>query len=225
MTGRQPLSTSSLASHRHPVWSSVRCWLLRLQSSSIFALAQLPAPAPVLHMSAPVRRTAVADARMGGSGVMFDLGFLWFLGWDGVTRRKPQTPGTADEHTNGFLAGMVSHAHASQFTVHFTAACEGITLHACMHCHATMNQTSLQSSTACIYAAPGLQITSALSRVVHNPDICSQHAQWLSAPPWLLWITSFTSWVLLVAQLAVRVLLVQGSFSACSTCGSFIALK
>ena len=36
-----------------------------LRSGSVSAPALLPAPAPVLHMSAPVRRGAVADARLG----------------------------------------------------------------------------------------------------------------------------------------------------------------
>ena len=47
-----------------PVWSSVDSWLLRLQSGSVFAPAQLLAPT-VLHMSTPVRRGAVADSCMG----------------------------------------------------------------------------------------------------------------------------------------------------------------
>ena len=46
-------------------WSSTRSWSLRLQCSSVLAPAQLPAPAPVLHLSAPGRRGAVADARLG----------------------------------------------------------------------------------------------------------------------------------------------------------------
>ena len=40
-------------------------WLLRLRTGSNFAPARLPAPDPVLHVSAPVRRGAVADARLG----------------------------------------------------------------------------------------------------------------------------------------------------------------
>ena len=43
----------------------VNAWLLRLRTGSDFALARLPAPDPVLHVSAPVRRGAVADARLG----------------------------------------------------------------------------------------------------------------------------------------------------------------
>ena len=42
---RQPLTASLLARFRLPAWSSVRAWLLRL--------------------SAPMRRGAVADARLG----------------------------------------------------------------------------------------------------------------------------------------------------------------
>ena len=45
--------------------SSVRAWLLRLRAVFDFAPAHLPAADPVLHMSAPVRRCAVADARLG----------------------------------------------------------------------------------------------------------------------------------------------------------------
>ena len=44
-------------------WSSVHAWLLRLRTD--FARERLPAPDPVLHMSAPVRRGAVAEARLG----------------------------------------------------------------------------------------------------------------------------------------------------------------
>ena len=46
-------------------WSSVHAWLLRLRTGSDFAPERLPAPDPVLHVSAPVRRGAVADARLG----------------------------------------------------------------------------------------------------------------------------------------------------------------
>ena len=64
---RQPKSASALASLklRLSVWSSVRSWFLHLQSSSIFSPAPLPASAPVLHMSVPMRRGAVADANLG----------------------------------------------------------------------------------------------------------------------------------------------------------------
>ena len=43
----------------------VNAWLLRLRTGSDFAPARLPAPDPVLHVPAPVRRGAVADARLG----------------------------------------------------------------------------------------------------------------------------------------------------------------
>ena len=43
----------------------VRAWLLRLRTVFDSAPANLPAADPVLHMSAPVRRGAVADARLG----------------------------------------------------------------------------------------------------------------------------------------------------------------
>ena len=50
-------------------------WLLRLRYGSVSAAVLLPAPTPILHMSAPVRRSAAADARLigTGSGVLFDL--------------------------------------------------------------------------------------------------------------------------------------------------------
>ena len=63
-TGLSP-SESVLAGLRLPAWSSVRSWLLCLRSGPLSAPALLPAPTPVLHMSAPVRRGAVADARLG----------------------------------------------------------------------------------------------------------------------------------------------------------------
>ena len=62
---RLPPSESVLASLRLPAWSFVRSWLLCLRSGPLSAPALLPAPTPVLHMSAPVRRGAVADARLG----------------------------------------------------------------------------------------------------------------------------------------------------------------
>ena len=67
---RQPPTASMLARIRLPAWSSVQAWLLRLRTGYDFAPERLPAPDPVLHMSAPVRRGAVADARLG---VMTDL--------------------------------------------------------------------------------------------------------------------------------------------------------
>ena len=62
---RLPPSESMLACLRLPAWSSVHSWLLCLRSGSLSAPALLPAPTPVLHMSAPVHRGAVADARSG----------------------------------------------------------------------------------------------------------------------------------------------------------------
>ena len=59
---RLPPSEPMLASLRLPACSSVRSWLLCLRSGSLSAPAQLPAPIPVLHMSA---RGAVANARLG----------------------------------------------------------------------------------------------------------------------------------------------------------------
>ena len=62
---RQPPTASMLAHFRLPAWSSVHAWLLRLRTGSDFAPERLPAPDPVLHVSTPVRRRAVADARRG----------------------------------------------------------------------------------------------------------------------------------------------------------------
>ena len=62
---RQPPAASVLAPFSLPAWSPVRAWLLRLRTVFDFAPAHLPAPDPVLHKSAPVRRGAVADARLG----------------------------------------------------------------------------------------------------------------------------------------------------------------
>ena len=62
---RQPPTASELARFSLPAWSSVHAWLLRLRTVFDFAPAHLPAPDPVLHLSAPVRRGAVADARLG----------------------------------------------------------------------------------------------------------------------------------------------------------------
>ena len=60
---RQPPTASMLAHFHLPAWSSVHACLLRLRTASDFAPARLPAPDPVLHVSAPVRRGA--DARLG----------------------------------------------------------------------------------------------------------------------------------------------------------------
>ena len=62
---RQPLTAAVLARFRLPAWSSVHAWLLCLRTRSDFAPEHLPAPDPVLHVSSPVRRGAVADARLG----------------------------------------------------------------------------------------------------------------------------------------------------------------
>ena len=59
-----PQSESVLASLHLPAWSSVHSWLLCLRFGSLSARALLPAPTPVWHMSAPVRRGAAADARL-----------------------------------------------------------------------------------------------------------------------------------------------------------------
>ena len=62
---RQPPTASVVAHFRLPTWSSVHAWLLRLRTGSDFAPVRLPVSDPVLHVSAPVRRGAVADARLG----------------------------------------------------------------------------------------------------------------------------------------------------------------
>ena len=61
---REPPTASMLARFRLPAWSSVHPWLLRLRTGSDFAPERLPAPDPVLQVSAPVHRGAVADARL-----------------------------------------------------------------------------------------------------------------------------------------------------------------
>ena len=62
---RLPPSASVLVTLHVPAWSSVHSWLLRLRFSSASAPVLLPAPTLVWHMSPPVRRGAVADARLG----------------------------------------------------------------------------------------------------------------------------------------------------------------
>ena len=57
-------TTVSLCGHRVRALGR-RPSLLRLHFESVSAPALLPAPAPDLHMSAPVRRGTVADARLG----------------------------------------------------------------------------------------------------------------------------------------------------------------
>ena len=63
----QPPTASVLARFRLPAWSSVHARLLCLRTGYAFCPERLPAPDPVLHVSAPrpVRRGAVADARLG----------------------------------------------------------------------------------------------------------------------------------------------------------------
>ena len=65
VTTRLPPTGSVLASLRLPACSSVHSWLVLMHLNSVSAPALLPAPAPVLHLSAPVRRAAVTDARLG----------------------------------------------------------------------------------------------------------------------------------------------------------------
>ena len=63
---RQPPTASMLARFRLPAWSSGHAWLLRLRTScrSDFPPERLRAPCPGLHVSAPVRRGAVANGRV-----------------------------------------------------------------------------------------------------------------------------------------------------------------
>ena len=76
---------STLAACRVPAWSSVNSWLLRQRSGSVAALVHLPAAASVLHVYAPVRRGAVADARLGLAGCSiwnyFAVKILFGYGW------------------------------------------------------------------------------------------------------------------------------------------------
>lgn len=63
--GHGPRGVSRTAFSQSVAWSSVNSWLLLVRSSCVSALVLLPAPAPLLHMPAPLRRGAVADARPG----------------------------------------------------------------------------------------------------------------------------------------------------------------
>ena len=62
MCPASPPTASMLARFRLPAWSSFHAWLLRLRTGYDFAPERLPAPDPVLHVSGPVRRGAVAGA-------------------------------------------------------------------------------------------------------------------------------------------------------------------
>ena len=64
---RQPPTASvlTLARFHLPAWSSVHAWMLRLRTGADFSPEHLPAPDPVLHVSAVVRTGAVANARLG----------------------------------------------------------------------------------------------------------------------------------------------------------------
>ena len=62
---RPPPTASMLARFCLPTWSSVHTCLLRLRTRSDFAPTRLPAPDSVVHVCAPVRRGAAADARLG----------------------------------------------------------------------------------------------------------------------------------------------------------------
>ena len=76
---RQPLAASVLARFCLPAWSSVRAWFPRLRTVFDFAPAHLPAPDPVLLMSAPVRRGTMADARLGLECCPIWFFFFWFF--------------------------------------------------------------------------------------------------------------------------------------------------
>ena len=62
---RQHPTASVLARFRMPAWSSVQAWLPHLRTGSDSAPQRSPMPDPVLHVSAPLCRGAVADARLG----------------------------------------------------------------------------------------------------------------------------------------------------------------
>ena len=77
---RQPPTAHMLARFRLPALSSVHAWLLRLGTGSDSAPERVPAPNPVLQVSAPVRRGAVADARLGlATCPIYFLPFDFFL--------------------------------------------------------------------------------------------------------------------------------------------------
>ena len=106
---RQPPTASVLARFRLPAWSSVHAWLLRLRTGSDFAPARLLAPAPVLHVSAPVRRGAVADARLGLAccvhlfcSPFFSLSFRKVSFW---RRLHMLASGPRIEHAHAYGAG------------------------------------------------------------------------------------------------------------------------
>ena len=65
LLGVSSAACTRLASLRLRAWSSVHSRLLCLRSGPLSAPALLPAPTPVLHMSAPAHSDAVADARLG----------------------------------------------------------------------------------------------------------------------------------------------------------------
>ena len=54
-----------LTVNMHCLHVSTKLPLLRLRTGSDFAPERLPAPDPVVHVSAPVCRGAVPDARLG----------------------------------------------------------------------------------------------------------------------------------------------------------------
>ena len=91
-----------LAHFRLTSWSSIQTQLLRLRTGSDFAPEHLPAPDYVLHVSAPVRRAAVADARLGPAlcpVCLFFLADVFFLRRSCVTvwRAGERRPGDALE--------------------------------------------------------------------------------------------------------------------------------
>ena len=69
----QPLT--ALACFRLLAWCSVHAWLLRLRTGSDLSPERLPAPAPLLHVSASVRMGRCGRCPPG-SGVMSDLFFF-----------------------------------------------------------------------------------------------------------------------------------------------------
>ena len=64
MCPASPPTASMLARFRLPAWTSFHAWLVRLRTGYDFAPERLPALDLVLHVSAPVRRGAVANVNV-----------------------------------------------------------------------------------------------------------------------------------------------------------------
>ena len=64
---REPLPAPVLRGLCLPDWSALKSWLRFVAHPLIAAPVVVPPPAPVLHLSAPTSRGAVADARLGSA--------------------------------------------------------------------------------------------------------------------------------------------------------------